>query len=299
MMNEDTTQTTQGSLGDHRSPFEAIKQFDDNGNEWWSARALSKLLEYSQWQTFKAAIERAMVACANGNVAKVDDHFIAIHEMVPIGSGAKRDLPSYRLSRYACYLIFENGDSSKPMVALAQSYFALQTRRQELADLALLPESRQRLYLRQQVRVDNKDLSAAAQDAGVQTPAEHAVFQDQGYKGLYNGLSRRGIHKRKGLTGVQDILDNMQSTELAANWFRITQTTDKLRREAIEGKDNANRAHRDVGRVVRESIAQLGGAMPEDLPTPEKSIQQLEREQAQRDLLQIQPALFQEIVPEE
>lgn len=297
-MSEETTRDA-GRDGEHMSPFEAIKRVEDDGREWWSARVLSKMLGYSQWQAFTSAIERAKEACANSGQA-VADHFIPADELIVAGKGAKRKLPSYKLSRYACYLIIQNADPAKEIVALGQTYFAIQTRRQEQADeLAGLSESQKRLYLRAQMAEQNKKLAATAYSAGVVLPRDFGIFQDHGYRGLYDGLARRDIHQRKGLGPKEEILDYMSSDELAANWFRATQADAKLRRESIQGKENANRTHYVVGRIVRRAIGEMGGTMPEHLPTPEKSIQQIAREQEQRERLQIQPALFPEVVPDD
>lgn len=279
------------------SPFEAIKHVDDDGGDWWSARALATMLGYSQWQKFMPAIAKAMEACAN-SAQPVEDHFVPIDEMRIAGKGARRRVRSYKLSRYACYLIIQNADPAKEIVALGQTYFAVQTRRQEQADeLAGLSEAQRRLYLRHQLAEKNKDLAATAYQAGVLLPRDFALFQDHGYRGLYAGLSQRDIHRRKGLGKKQAILDHMGSEELAANWFRATQADQKIRREGIQGKENANQAHYEVGQVVRRAIAEVGGTMPEDLPTPKKSIQQIARDEAQRQQLQRQPPLFREIAP--
>ena len=199
--------------------------------------------------------------------------------MVDIGSGAKRQVEDFRLSRYACYLIVQNGDPGKPVIANGQTYFAMQTRRQELADdakFAQLSEDDKRLAIRNELATHNKYLAAAAQQAGVETGVEFAIFQDHGYKGLYGGLGHKEIHARKGLKKSQKILDHMGSTELAANLFRATQTEEKLRRDKVQGKSQANKTHYEVGRKVRQTIQELGGTMPEDLPKPESSIQQIE-----------------------
>ena len=199
--------------------------------------------------------------------------------MVDIGSGAKRQIEDVRLSRYACYLIVQNGDPSKPVIANGQTYFALQTRRQELADEAnfgRLSEDEKRLAIRNELAQHNKDLAAAAKDAGVETPLDYAIFQDHGYKGLYGGLGAKDIHANKGLKKSQKILDHMGSTELAANLFRATQTEEKLRRDQVQGKTQANKTHFEVGRKVRQTIQDLGGTMPENLPKPDTSIQQIE-----------------------
>ena len=223
-----------------------------------------------------------MDACKNSGY-NISDHFGDATEMVPIGSGAERGFPSYMLSRYACYLIVMNGDPRKEIIATGQTYFAVKTRQQELAeDYAQLTEDQKRLAIRSEIKEHNKSLAAAAQQAGVETPQEYAVFQNYGYMGLYGGLKAQDIKARKGLKKSQDILDHMGSTELAANLFRATQTDEKLRRENIQGKAQANRTHYEVGAKVRQTIQDLGGTMPEDLPTPEKSIHQLAKEQEKR-----------------
>lgn len=264
--------------------FETSKQTDASGKEFWFARDLQKILEYAEWRNFAKAISRAISSCeTSGNDKR--HHFVEINKMVSIGSGAERMQADYRLSRYACYLIVQNGDPSKPLIAAGQTYFAVQTRRQELADEAFnqLDEDRQRLLLRRQIKDHNTALADAAHAAGVCRPVEYAVFQNHGYKGLYGGLGQAEIHKRKGLKKSQKILDHMGSTELAANLFRATQTADKLNREDVRNKQEANRIHYDVGSKVRQTIRDLGGAMPEDLPTPEKSIKKLEAEQKKLD----------------
>ena len=199
--------------------------------------------------------------------------------MVEIGSGARRELVDVRLSRYACYLVVQNGDPSKPVIANGQTYFALQTRRQELADaahLSRLGEDEKRLAIRAELAEHNKALAAAAKEAGVESSLDYAIFQDHGYRGLYGGLGNKEIHARKGLKKSQKILDHMGSTELAANLFRATQAEEKLRRDQVQGKAKANQTHLEVGKKVRQTIAELGGTMPENLPTPEESIRQLE-----------------------
>ena len=265
------------------NPFEKARQTDAAGNEYWSARDLQHLLDYSTWQKFMAVITKAQTACAQSGYA-VADHFNRTVKMVVIGSGAQRQQTDFHLSRYACYLIVQNGDPNKNVIAAGQTYFAVQTRRQELQDTETfrqLSEDKQRLLLRGQIRTHNSDLAAAAKEAGVERPVEYATFQNHGYKGLYGGLDNQGIHKRKGLKKSQKILDHMNASELAANLFRATQTEEKLRRDHIKGKTQANQAHFEVGRKVRQTIAELGGTMPEEQPTPEKSIQQLEKAQKQ------------------
>lgn len=263
----------------HHVTFENIRRTDGEGNEYWQARQLSKVLEYSEYRHFLPVIEKAKEACVqSGN--RVEDHFEDILEMVDIGSGARRSLPDVRLSRYACYLIVQNGDPAKPVIAIGQTYFAVQTRRQELADdarFAELSEDERRLMLRDELTQHNKALTAAAKDAGVETSLDYAIFQDHGYRGLYGGLGAKDIHTRKGLKKSQKILDHMGSTELAANLFRATQTEEKLRRDNVKGKQKANKTHHEVGAKVRKTIEELGGTMPEELPTPGKSIPQLER----------------------
>jgi len=268
---------TNKHITQHHTTFEGIRHTDDAGNEYWLARELAKVLEYSQYRHFLPVLERAREACRISGQT-VADHMEDILTMVDIGSGAKREVDNVRLSRYACYLIVQNGDPSKPVIANGQTYFAIQTRRQELSDdkkFAQLSEDEKRLAIRNELANHNKHLAAAAKEAGVATGLDYAIFQDHGYKGLYGGLGNKEIHSRKGLKKSQKILDHMGSTELAANLFRATQTEEKLRRDKVRGKSQANQTHFDVGRKVRETIAELGGTMPENLPKPEASIQQL------------------------
>ncbi len=262
----------------HHATFEGIRQIDDAGNEFWSARQLAKVLDYSEYRHFLPVIDKARDACQNSQHS-VTDHFEDVLDMVEIGSGAQRKVEEVRLSRYACYLIVQNGDPSKPVIANGQTYFALQTRRQELQDNAKFPqlsEDEKRLAIRNELTEHNKYLAAAAKDAGVETPLDYAIFQDHGYKGLYGGLGAKDIHARKGLKKSQKILDHMGSTELAANLFRATQAEEKLRRDQVQGKRQANQTHFEVGQKVRQTIQELGGTMPEALPTPEQSIKQVE-----------------------
>ncbi|OPY72229.1 MAG: DNA-damage-inducible protein D [Syntrophorhabdus sp. PtaU1.Bin002] len=264
----------------HHETFESIRHFDENGNEYWRAREFARVLEYSEYRHFLPVIEKAKEACANSD-HPVADHFEDILEMVEIGSGAKRPVSDVRLSRYGCYLIVQNGDPSKPVIANGQTYFAMQTRRQELADdvrFAKLTEDERRLMLRSELTHHNKALTAAAKDAGVETGLDYAIFQDHGYRGLYGGLGAKEIHAHKKLKKSQKILDHMGSTELAANLFRATQTEEKLKREKVRGKQAANRTHFEVGTKVRQTIKELGGTMPEELPVPDKGIKALERE---------------------
>jgi len=259
--------------------FESIKHVNDYGQEYWLARELQRVLEYSDYRNFELSIFKAMDACKSSGF-EISDHFGEVTEMVTIGSGARRYLKSYQLSRYACYLIVMNGDPRKEIIALGQTYFAIKTRQQELIeDYEALSEDQKRIAIREEMRKHNKSLADAAHMAGVETTLDYAIFQNSGYQGLYGGLNRKDIAVRKGLKPKDDILDHMGSTELAANLFRATQTDEKLRREHIRGKQAANRTHYEVGKKVRQTIKDLGGTMPEDLPTPEKSIKQLEREQ--------------------
>ena len=264
------------------SLFESIRHVDEYGQEFWYARELSKVLDYKDFRNFELTIFKAMETCKNSN-NNVEDHFVEVTEMVGIGSGAKRSFKSYQLSRYACYLIVMNGDSTKKIIALGQTYFAVKTRQQELADaFEDLSEDAKRLATRNEVKRHNKSLAEAANMAGITDPVDYAIFQNKGYQGLYGGLGRKEIHERKGLKKSQDILDFMGSTELAANLFRATQTDEKIRRENIVGKAAANKTHYEVGKKVRQTIKELGGTMPENLPTPEKSIQQIEREEKKK-----------------
>ena len=259
--------------------FDSIRHTNEYNQEFWYARELSKVLEYKDFRNFELTIFKAMETCKNSGY-NISDHFGDITEMVPIGSGAQRGFKSYQLSRYACYLIVMNGDNSKKIIALGQTYFAIKTRQQELIEnYDNMDEDQKRLAIRQQMIEHNKLLVAAAKDAGVESSLDYAIFQNYGYMGLYGGLKAQDIKNRKGLKKSQNILDYMGYEELAANLFRATQTEAKLRREKIQGKANANEAHYTVGKEVRDTISRLGGTMPEDLPTPEKSIKQIEREQ--------------------
>lgn len=264
--------------------FESIKHVNENGQEYWLARELQPILEYTQWRNFNEAIERAKLACKNSGF-EPSDHFADVSKMVALGSGAAREIEDYMLSRYACYLIVMNGDPRKEVIAVGQSYFAVKTRQQELIDnYEELSEDQKRLAIRNEMKRHNAALADAAHNAGVIEPLDYAIFQNYGYMGLYGGLGAKEIHQRKGLKKSQKILDHMGSTELAANLFRATQTEEKLRRENIKGKDNANQTHYDVGQKVRKTIKELGGTMPEDLPTPEKSIGQIERAEEKKKL---------------
>ena len=263
------------------SLFESIKHIDENGIEYWTSRNLWKILEYNEYRNFLPVIEKAKIACKNSG-QKIEDHFVDINEMVTIGSGAERLLDSVKLSRYACYLIVQNADPSKTIVAQGQTYFAIQTRIAEVQQMKeyqeLSSEEEKRLFLRAELLKHNSQLASAAKDAGVIDSKDYAIFQNYGYRGLYGGLNAKDIHARKGLKKSQKILDHMGSTELAANLFRATQTEEKLRRENIKSKQQANKTHYEVGAKVRQTIKELGGTMPEDLPTAE-SIKVVEKKQ--------------------
>lgn len=256
--------------------FDSIKHQDDNGNEFWYARELQKVLEYTEWRNFYKVMEKAKIAYHNSN-GDLSTDFVEINKIVTAGATCKSVI-DYQLSRYACYLIVQNGDPRKQVIALGQTYFATKTRQQELMEqYDELSENSKRLAIRSELTKHNKSLAEAAQQAGVNTPRDYAVFQNRGYQGLYGGLGVKEIHAKKGLTKSQKILDHMGITELAANLFRATQTDEKLRREHITNKDTANLTHYEVGAKVRQTIKDLGGTMPEDLPTPSKSIKQIER----------------------
>ncbi len=262
----------------HHTTFESIRHLSNDGEEFWLARQLAVVLDYSQYRHFLPVVERAKEACLNSG-QPVENHIENVLTMVDIGSGAKREVSDIRLSRYACYLIVQNGDPSKPVIANGQTYFAMQARRQELNDdekFARLSEDEKRLAIRNELAEHNKQLAAAAKDAGVDTPLDYAIFQDHGYKGLYGGMGAKDIHVRKGLKKSEKILDHMGSTELAANLFRATQAEEKLKRDNISGKQRANQAHFEVGQKVRQTIQELGGTMPENLPVPEQSVKKIE-----------------------
>jgi DNA-damage-inducible protein D len=261
------------------SPFEEVKQTSENGNEYWTARSLAKVLEYTDFRNFLSVISKAKEACLNSGY-NVDDHFEDILDTIEMAKGAKREVENIKLSRYACYLIVQNADPAKEVVALGQTYFALQTRLREIQQMeeynSLTTEEEKRLFLRNELSRHNLDLAAAAKNAGVTEPIDYAVFQNYGYKGLYGGLDAKAIHRKKELKKSQQILDHMGSTELAANLFRATQTEDKLRNEEIQGKQKANETHYEVGKKVRQTIQEIGGTMPEDLPVAE-SIKTVEK----------------------
>lgn len=262
--------------------FEEIKKIREDGTEYWNARELSEVLQYKKWENFSKVIDRAKLACNNSGF-EVQDHFPDVRKMVEIGSNTIREVLDYELSRYACYLIVQNGDPRKEVIALGQTYFAIQTRRQEVADyFNQLDEDNKRLVIRGDIKQWNQMLLEAAHNAGVITNEEYAEFQNAGYMGLYGGLTVDDIHKRKNLKDNEKILDFMGSTELIANLFRISQTEEKLKKDNIHGCSKATATHYEVGSKVRKAIEDIGGTMPEDLPRPEKSIKQIEKEQLKR-----------------
>ncbi len=256
--------------------FESIKHIDANGNEYWYARELMEALEYKRWDKFKNVIESAKISCKKSNNL-IDDHFSQVGKMIEIAKGAKRKVLDYKLTRYACYLIVQNADPRKETVALGQTYFAVQTRKQEIneKEYSLLTEDEKRFYQRNLTKKGNYSLNQAAKKAGVKN---FDKFHNSGYKGLYNGETADDIAKRKGLRYREDILDNMCSDELIANLFRISQTEQKLKRENVKTEKDANNTHYEVGKEVRNTIKRLGGTMPEEFPTPEKSLKELEKE---------------------
>ena len=286
-MNElDTTQ---------KKLFDDLRHIDENGNEYWLARELQAALQYAKWENFHKVIKTAQIACKISQQS-VDDHFPEVRKMVEMPTKLRKNqapdfgfpdvrktktkpIIDYKLTRYACYLIVMNGDPRKDVIAWGQTYFAVKTRQQELAELyERLSEDEKRLFIRGDIKQKNMLLAEAAKKAGIITSLEYATFQDAGYRGLYGGMTAQDIAENKGLKNGEEILDFMGSEELAANLFRITQTEAKMRREGTDTPQKANAAHYQVGKAVRETIKGLGGTMPEDLPTPEKSIKELEVE---------------------
>ena len=264
------------NVENNNKTFEDIKHIDEFGKEFWYARELQNVLDYKEWRKFENVISKAKKACNNSNIS-TSDQFVSVDKLVQIGSGAKRKQIDYKLTRYACYLIAQNGDSRKKVIATAQTYFAVQTRKQEISEKEYnrLTEDEKRFYQRDLTRKGNYWLNIAAKNAGVKN---FDKFHNAGYKGLYNGETADDIAKRKGLRYREDILDNMGSEELAANLFRITQTESRLKKDNIKGENKANTTHYKIGKNIREVIEKNGGTMPEDLPTPQKSLKQLEKE---------------------
>lgn len=264
--------------------FEQIREIDKNGNEFWGARKLAKALEYTDFRNFLTVIGKAKEACKNSGQL-VENHLVDFNEEIKHGKGAKQEYPSVKLSRYACYLIVQNADPSKDVVAQGQTYFAVQTRLQEIKQMddynRLSSEDEKRLFLRNELKKHNTQLADAAKEAGVVNALDYAIFQNHGYMGLYGGLNAKGIHSKKGLKKSQNILDHMGSTELAANLFRATQTEEKLKRDNIKGKQNANKTHYEIGKKVRKTIEEIGGTMPENLPS-ESSIKTIEQKEKKK-----------------
>ncbi len=256
--------------------FEDIKHIDENGIEFWYARELQLVLDYKEWRKFEGVVQKAMKSCENSDIHTLD-HFVVVDKMVQIGSGAYRKQIDYKLTRYACYLIAQNGDSRKKVIALAQTYFAVQTRKQEITEkeYSMLTEDEKRFYQRNLTRKGNYSLNQTAKKSGVKN---FDKFHNAGYKGLYNGETADDIAKRKGLRYREDILDNMGSTELIANLFRISQTEEKLKKDNVNTEKEACKTHNKIGKIVRKAIKEAGGTMPEDLPTPKKSLKELEKE---------------------
>jgi DNA-damage-inducible protein D len=269
------------SNGGRESPFERIRRTTAAGAEFWSSREFAQVLGYTDYRNYEQVIQKARLACFNSG-QKVEDHFVDVTELIEIGKGGQRAVRTVFLSRYACYLIVQNADPSKDIVALGQTYFAVQTRRQELAETAT--EDDRRLLLRRELALHNVKPAGVARDAGVVAPMDYAIFQNHGYMGLYGGLTAQDIHSRKRLKRGQQILDHMGSTELAANLFRATQTEEKLRRDKVKGKEQAGRTHHEVGAKVRQTIRELGGTMPENLPTAEsiKAVESKKRKALRR-----------------
>ena len=262
--------------------FEAIKHVSEDSDEFWYARELAPVLEYVEWRNFTKVLERAKLACKNSGYS-VADHFVEVNKTIKMPKTATKQVIDFKLTRYACYLIVQNGDPRKEVIALGQTYFAIQTRRQEVADyFNQLDEDNKRLVIRGDIKQWNQMLAESAHNAGVISNEEYATFQNAGYMGLYGGLKVEDIHKKKGLKKQDRILDFMSSTELIANLFRISQTDDKLKKDKAATADAANEIHFIVGKEVRRTIARVGGTMPENLPVPNKSISEVEREQLKK-----------------
>lgn len=256
--------------------FEDIKHIDENGVEYWYARELQLVLNYKEWRKFENVINKAKESCRNSDIT-VLEHFVDIDKTIKMPKGATKNIRDYKLTRYACYLIAQNGDTRKKVIALAQTYFTIQTRKQEISEkeYSSLTEDEKRFYQRNLTKKGNYSLNQTAKKTGVKN---FDKFHNSGYKGLYNGETADDIAKRKGLRYREDILDNMGSDELIANLFRISQTEQKLKKDNIQSEKEANKAHYEVGSKIRKTIKELGGTMPEDLPTPKKSLKQLEKE---------------------
>jgi hypothetical protein len=279
--------------------FEGAARKTDDGQEFWAARELAKLLGYADYRNFLGTVEKAKIACQTMRLDP-DDHFVAVTDMIEIGKGGRREVDNIYLDRYACYLIAQNGDPRKKQISFAQNYFAIQTRRQEIADeqgvdFDKLSENQKRLYLRNQVVAENKRLMSAAKASGVISGADFGKFNNKGYQGLYGGRGKAEIQQYKRLPAKANILDHMGSTELAANLFRITQTEEKLRSKNIVGKENACNAHYEVGLKVRQTMQELSGIMPEDLPVAEdvKKIAAQERKQQRMSAIPAQTRIEQ------
>jgi len=252
--------------------FEDLKKVNEHGAEYWSARELQPLLGYTQWRRFEDAVKRAIISCKqSGNIP--ENHFAGVGKMVGLGSGSSREVTNYHLSRFACYLIAQNGDPRKPEIANAQKYFAIQARRQEISDA--IAADVERLDLRKQTAEEFKALSGAARDAGVHDRM-FGFFHDAGYKGMYGGLGRDAIKNHKRIPEKENLMDRMGTTELAANQFRMTQTRDKLARERVKDQQLAIKTHESVGKEVREAIKRIGGTPPEELP-PAEHIKHVEK----------------------
>jgi len=273
---DDLEKKENNNNSDDYKMFEDIKHIDENGVEYWYARELQILLTYKEWRKFEDVINKAKVSCKNNGITVVE-HFVDADKTIQMPKNATKTITEYKLTRFACYLISMNGDSRKKVIAQAQAYFAIQTRKQELSEkeYELLTEDEKRFYKRNKTRIGNYSLNQTAKNAGVKN---FDKFHNAGYKGLYNGENADDIFKRKGLRYREDILDNMSSDELAANEFRISLAKQKLENENIQGEGNANKAHFKVGKIVRNAIKEAGATMPENLPTPSKSLKQLENE---------------------
>ncbi|MCL1963488.1 MAG: DNA damage-inducible protein D [Firmicutes bacterium] len=267
---------------DEYKSFEDIRQVRENGTEYWTARELAPVLEYAKWENFSKVIDRAMLACKNSGY-DVSEHFPEVRKTIAMPKTATKTVTDYELTRYACYLIVQNGDPHKEVIALGQTYFAIQTRRAEVGDaFNQLDENNKRLVVRGNIKQWNQLLAEAARNAGVITDEEFAIFQNAGYMGLYGGMTVADIHSKKGLKKSEKILDYMGSTELIANLFRISQTEEKLKSDEVSTAIEANNTHYEVAEKIRKAIIEMGTTLPEDMPKPEKSIQAVEREELKK-----------------